>query len=134
MVDRSGVDWAAFVARPTSHTIAEAFRTAGLGRPDFAVEQAIRAAIAEELEKKAHRWRTRSSLSAPDNIAYDLEYTAAQIRSWKPNWVVTLTDDRTGKRRRFEFGTDEDAARAEAAILEDDPDITARATITVDYE
>lgn len=127
-VDRAGNPrWADFVKRTTHQTIEHHLGS----RQDPGLEQRIRAILAEELEKIAHVYNSRSSLTAPNNVAYDLSTRADAILKWRPDWTVILDLGGETQPRGYSFGEDEDGARAEAELLQQE---YPEATITVECQ
>lgn len=123
-------DWARVVAEPTTETIDYALQqTVRIPRADgvtvkfdgegfvlkltssqtAAIHTLIRQAIAAELEKLVHGYRTRpGGMVSPANVAYHLAEVAEKIRSWTPTWcVVTQFDDGSPEEEHpFEFLND----------------------------
>lgn len=77
-----GADWSRFIRESTDQTIDRVFgdisRTSEASIPE--IRAAICEVVATELERQAHRFKARTSLLAPNNVAYHLSARAEEIR------------------------------------------------------
>lgn len=79
-------DWSLFIRETTDETIDRVFgeisRTSEATVPE--IRAAVHEIIAVELERQAHRFKSRTSLLAPNNVAYHLTARAEEIRKENP--------------------------------------------------
>lgn len=69
--------WSLFIRETTAETLDRLFEGRKMSRKNMLL---IREAIAIELDRQAHRFKSRTSLLAPNNVAYHLERRAESIR------------------------------------------------------
>lgn len=70
--------WSLFIRESVTQTLERLFGGRRISRKDMLL---IREAIAIELDRQAHRFKSRTSLLAPNNVAYHLERRAEAIRN-----------------------------------------------------
>lgn len=82
-VYRGRQGWSLFIRETTNETIDRVFEE-HFGTCDDDTRAFIHEIIAVELERQAHRFRSRTSLLAPNNVAYHLSARADEIRKENP--------------------------------------------------
>lgn len=80
-------NWSLFIRETTDQTIDRVFGDvdrASLTWDMPEIRAAVHEIIAVELERQAHRFRSRNNLLAPNNVAYHLSARAEEIRKENP--------------------------------------------------